>query len=187
MSGTSSAAPLSYLSKRDPGNWRNLRSLASGPGRELTRCTLACIRLIGLTPASIRHRPQCVPEHTPNDDSQYASCTSACTISSFAILTSEVGFRLGSHKFPVALGRRTGVARELRFCQHCVQGVVGDELHMTFECPHLQSLRDQFSHLFGPTTTDMRSFFSQQDKVSVIKFTMGALGLATDCFAFGHM
>ena len=68
-----------------------------------------------------------------------------------------LGFRLGSHKLPVALGRRTGVARDLRLCQHCVQGVVGDEMYMVFECPHLQSLRDQFSHLFSPTTTDMRS------------------------------
>ena len=58
-------------------------------------------------------------------------------------------------------------------------GVVGDELHMVFECPHLQSLRDQFSDLFRPTTTDMRSFFSQRDKVGVIKFTLNALGLMT--------
>ena len=42
-----------------------------------------------------------------------------------------------------------------------------------------QSLRDEFSHLFGPTTTDMRSFFSQQDKVGVINFTLNALGLMT--------
>ena len=63
--------------------------------------------------------------------------------------------------------------------QNCVQGAVGDELHMVFECPHLQSLRDEFSHLFGPTTTDMRSFFSQQDKVGVINFTLNALGLMT--------
>ena len=49
----------------------------------------------------------------------------------------------------------------------------------SFECPHLQPLRDQFSDLFRPTTTDMRSFFSQRDKVGVIKFTLNALGLMT--------
>ena len=90
-----------------------------------------------------------------------------------------LGFRLGSHKLPVAIGRRSGVARELRLCQHCVQGAVGDELHMVFECPHLQPLRDEFSHLFGPTTVDMRSFFSQQDKVGVIEFILHGLSLMT--------
>ena len=44
-------------------------------------------------------------------------------------------------------------------------------MNCTFECSHLQSLRDEFSHLFGPTSTNMRSFFSQQDKVGVINFT----------------
>ena len=48
-------------------------------------------------------------------------------------------------------------------------------MHLLFECTHLQSLRQEYSHLSGPIVRDIRGFFSQKDKVAVVNFIL-------DCF-----
>ena len=88
-----------------------------------------------------------------------------------------LGFRLGSHMLPVALGCRFGVPCRERVCQHCNQGVVEDELHLVWECSHLQPLRLQFGHPFGPTVTSMQAFFRQE--FDVVNFVLQALSLLT--------
>ncbi|RYH25835.1 hypothetical protein EON65_15190 [archaeon] len=93
-----------------------------------------------------------------------------------------LGFRLGNHKLPVALGRRGNVHRDDRACPHCSDGTVGDELHMVFECPKVQGLRHKYCHLFGPPISqalDMRAFFSQRDMFAVVNFTLEALQLVS--------
>ena len=89
-----------------------------------------------------------------------------------------LGYRLGTHGLPVAVGRRTGVSRDDRVCPHCFGGAVGDELHMTFECAYIQPLREQYGHLFATDVHHgMREFCSQSDKVAVVNFTLQALSL----------
>jgi len=52
---------------------------------------------------------------------------------------------------------------------------VADELHMSFECPALRTLRQQHAPLFSTDTNTMRSFFAQQDHMKVFKFVPSCL------------
>ena len=71
----------------------------------------------------------------------------------------------------------------------CFDSSVGDKMHLVFECTHLHFLQQKYSHLFGPTVRDTRGFFSQKDKVAVVKFHIGCPQTAyiSVTFAFGHM
>ena len=52
---------------------------------------------------------------------------------------------------------------------------VADELHMIFECPALQAVRQRYAPLFSTDTNTMRSFFAQQDHMQVFKFVLDCL------------
>ncbi len=87
-------------------------------------------------------------------------------------------FRLGSHQLPIVLGRFAGaqhVDRANRVSSHCGSVAVADEMHMIFECPALQAVRQQYALLFSTNTSTMRSFFAQQDHMQVFKFVLDCL------------
>ncbi len=92
-------------------------------------------------------------------------------------------FRLDSHQLPIVLGRFAGgqrVARASRVCTHCGSVAVNicnvaDEMHMVFECPALQAVRQQYAPLFSKDTNSMRSLFAQQDHMQVFKFVLDCL------------
>ncbi len=99
-----------------------------------------------------------------------------------AIRTSKgiLQFRLGSHQLPVVLGRFAGgrhVARVNRVCTHCGSVAVADEIHMIFECPALQAVRQRYAPLFSMVTITMRSFLAQQDHMQVFKFVLDCLDI----------
>ncbi len=74
-------------------------------------------------------------------------------------------FRLASHKLPIVVGRFVGgqhVARANRVCTHCGGMVVADELHVIFDCPAREPLRQQHAPLFSTNTNTVRSLFAQQ-------------------------
>ncbi len=76
------------------------------------------------------------------------------------------------------LGRFAGgqhVARANGVCTHCGSVAVADELHMIFECPALQAVRQRYAPLFSTDTNTMRSFFAQQDHMQVLKFVLDCL------------
>ena len=78
---------------------------------------------------------------------------------------------MGCHRLPRDAGSwaRPQVPRLERVCQLCATTLLGDERHMIFECPELQDLRAQWSHLFqGPET--MQAFMWQDDLIGVAKF-----------------
>ena len=77
-------------------------------------------------------------------------------------------FRMGCHGLPRDSGSWAGVPRVDRVCRFCGIGSMGDERHIVFECPHLQSIRDKYVGLFSVST--MVQFFWQDDLVSVSKF-----------------
>ncbi len=52
---------------------------------------------------------------------------------------------------------------------------LADELHMIFECPALQAIRQRYAPLFSTDTNTMRSFFAQQDHMQVFKFVLDCL------------
>ena len=90
---------------------------------------------------------------------------------SAACMKGLLRFRMGCHHLPRDAGSwaRPQVPRLDRVCQLCATGVLGDERHMIFECPGLQELRAQSSHLFqGPET--MQAFIWQDDLVGVARF-----------------
>ncbi len=58
---------------------------------------------------------------------------------------------------------------------HCGSVAVADELHMIFECPALQAVRQRYAPLFSTDTNTMRSFFAQQDHMQVFKFVLDCL------------
>jgi len=60
---------------------------------------------------------------------------------------------------------------------------VADELHMVFECPAVQAVRQQYAPLFSTDTNTMRSFFAQQDHMQVFKFVLDCL----DVFQNWHL
>ena len=84
-------------------------------------------------------------------------------------------FRLGSHQLPIVVGRFAGVVRASRVCTHCGSAAVADELHMMFECPALQAVRQRYASLFSANTDTMRSFFAQQDHMQVFKLVLDCL------------
>ncbi len=84
-------------------------------------------------------------------------------------------FRLGSHQLPIVLGRFAGGQHVARDCTHRGIVAVADELHMIFECPALQAVRQQYAPLFSTDTNTMRSFFAQQDHMQVFKFVLDCL------------
>lgn len=77
-------------------------------------------------------------------------------------------FRMGCHGLPRDCGSWAGVPRVDRVCRFCGVGSMGDERHVVFECPHLQSIRDKYASLFSAST--MVQFLWQDDLVSVSKF-----------------
>ena len=89
-------------------------------------------------------------------------------------------FRMGTHSLPIFLGRRSGIAREWRLCQHCTLHAVHDEEHLVLECPAMQPVRDRYPALFSPEACrpakgSMQLFMWQPDIVGVAHFVM-------DCF-----
>ena len=84
--------------------------------------------------------------------------------------------RTGCHRFPVDLGRGSGVARADRayitcmLCGRCP----GDELHLVLECAALQGLRGDMPTLFQDVHS-MRCFMWQEDTVLMSKFVQGAM------------
>ncbi len=46
---------------------------------------------------------------------------------------------------------------------------IGDEMHLVFEYPGVQEVRDQYAHLFTFSTSTMRTFLWQDNIIFVIK------------------
>ncbi len=61
--------------------------------------------------------------------------------------------RMGCHGLPRDSGSWAGIPRADVVCSLCGVGSVGDEKHLVFECPHLQSIRDTFQALFTVSIT----------------------------------
>ncbi len=86
-------------------------------------------------------------------------------------------FRMGCHSLPNVSGRWARVPRPQRLCMRCAQQIIGDERHLVFECPALQSIRDRYPGVFGADIVTMQQFMWQLDIVGVAHFVM-------DCFDY---
>jgi hypothetical protein len=64
---------------------------------------------------------------------------------------------------------RPKIPRMSRICEHCTMNEIGDEMHLVFECPAVQHVRDQHAHLFTFSTSTMRTFLWRDDIISVVK------------------
>lgn len=78
-------------------------------------------------------------------------------------------FRMGCHSLPRDVGSWTNVPRADRLCTLCDSSALGDEKHLIFDCPALQSVRHRYRRLFTGIPT-MRLFMWQDDLVGVAKF-----------------
>ena len=62
--------------------------------------------------------------------------------------------RLGTHNLEINTGRWEKTKRSARVCKFCEQKghglVVGDEVHMIFECPQHQTQRDELDFVIMP-------------------------------------
>ena len=67
-------------------------------------------------------------------------------------------FRMGTHSVPNVLGRRFGIPRDQRLCQHCTLHAAHDERHLLLECPAMQTVRDHYPALFSPAQGSMHLF-----------------------------
>lgn len=86
-------------------------------------------------------------------------------------------FRMGCHGLPNDAGRQRKVPRHQRLCQRCALGEVGDEQHLIFACPAVQTVRTKYSWLFRSAHMSMIDFMWQVDKLSVVKFVTECLEL----------
>ena len=85
--------------------------------------------------------------------------------------TPYIGLLLGCPKLPRDTGCWLLVPRLNRFCTWCQQVVSGDEKHIVFECPALQTLRDRYENLFqAPQGDAMTLFMWQSDIIGVALF-----------------
>ncbi len=68
-----------------------------------------------------------------------------------------------------------GVHLQLVMCQFPVELLMGDEMHLIFECTALASLRSRYASLFTDTAGTMRSFFAQPDHIGVFHYVVDCL------------
>jgi len=94
-------------------------------------------------------------------------------------IRSFLRFRTSCHNLPVDKGRqaRPRIPRMSRICEHCTMNEIGDEMHLVFECPAVQHVRDQYAHLFTFATSTMRTFLWQDDIISVIKYVVACMDI----------
>jgi hypothetical protein len=94
-------------------------------------------------------------------------------------IRSFLRFRTSCHNLAVDKGRqaRPRIPRMSRICEHCTMNEIGDEMHLVFECPAVQHVRDQYAHLFTFTTSTMRTFLWQDDIISVIKYVVTCMDI----------
>jgi hypothetical protein len=69
------------------------------------------------------------------------------------------------------------IPRMSRICEDCTMNEMGDEMHLVFECPAVQHVRDQYAHLFTFATSTMRTFLWQDDINSVIKYVVACMDI----------
>ena len=84
-------------------------------------------------------------------------------------------FRLSQTLLPVVVGRRAvpAVPRLMRHCQKCTMRRVGDQQHVVFECPFVQSVRDRYLHLFAEDRSHcMLRFMNQRAELDVVNFVI---------------
>ena len=62
---------------------------------------------------------------------------------------------------------------------------IADELHMVYECPALQPLRQRYAHLFPTQTDTMRCLFAQNDHMQITsKFILHCVDFLNICSCF---
>lgn len=86
-----------------------------------------------------------------------------------------IRFRTGCHQLPIVSGRLSRIPRSQRLCSACNTSSIGDEMHMIFECPALENLRQKYSHLFHSHVTTMQQFMWQNETIQVMLFIRDCL------------
>ena len=92
-------------------------------------------------------------------------------------------FRMGCHALPVETGRHHNIPRSSRVCTHCTTGSVGDERHLLFECPALQSIRDEYASLMADSRDCMRLLMWHKDQMRVFKYVRTCLNYGSQMIA----
>ena len=68
------------------------------------------------------------------------------TVHNFEHRKAVTKLRVSDHHLPIEIGRKQNIERKNRTCTKCTENIIGDELHVLFEChhPELTKLRFQF-------------------------------------------
>ena len=77
-----------------------------------------------------------------------------------SVLRCFLRFRTGCHELPIDMAPRSEVPRQERLCNLC-EGGLGDELHLVFDCPTLQDIRDRYAHLFDGVSSVAHSVWQE--------------------------
>ena len=175
---------------------RGRRSWAQGLHRHLAEVgyvlDLAAAELAPIDLVSLRHRiaaKQAVvwegldvcPRQAPSEPrlcayQHYFARRQGCRLSVLeipvrpSVLRRFLRFRTGYHELPIDMGSRgkDPIPRQERLCKLC-EGGLGDELHLVFDCPALQDIRDQYAHLFVGASS-MAQFVWQQPLQDIAHF-----------------
>ena len=73
-------------------------------------------------------------------------------------------WRLSSHNLEIEMGRRKGIARELRHCSFCVN-CIEDETHVVYHCPAYEEQRLHHRVLLEENNT-IKMFLNPKDKTT---------------------
>jgi hypothetical protein len=92
------------------------------------------------------------------------------TLNDKQLIKAMAKLRLGTHNLEINTGRWEKTKRSARVCKYCEQkghgSVVGDEVHMVFECPQHQVGREQLNFVVMPpdgnclSDSDINAFFN---------------------------
>ena len=98
----------------------------------------------------------------------------------FGAAVSSLRFKLSCLDLDIELGRwENQNACQDRICTYCDGGCLDDELHMVFECPAMQVVREHFSNLFSGST-NMPENSAQADQIAVMVFVLACLDARQD-------
>ena len=73
--------------------------------------------------------------------------------------------RTSANNLPIERGRYLGIPRQLRTCTNCSSHQVGDEIHVLFECPKYDLLRQ---NMYGRIQQHCKQFILLNNKNKLI-------------------
>ena len=74
------------------------------------------------------------------------------------LIKSLFHFIIGTHKLPINNRKNSNVPRNERLCTICDEGVLGDDIHLLYECKMLEDLRSKYISSCNRMSANVHNF-----------------------------